>query len=423
MEQQNQYDAALPERLAAEENARKEERINETAQNKEEIKAISLRLSEGWKKFVKEEMAKGKSLAEISSSVYEKQSINDFIERPDKDKATRQKFVKENGQGAEPETDTEFYKAVSKNISEELYDSIVRGALWQAKQEFDAEKPVEEENKPPEPGGENQSADPVTREKGWELGELAKKEMEAKTFTLIRESGEGEKGRIIEIGGKKKFVPLEEEAGYLVADKEKNTPKEPAIAEKAKLESLKEKAYGEKAPETGTKDDSKRGFGEVSKLLEKKAQERGFMERNLERAKKQGRDTELWDYELKRTNKEWEALDKEYRELSGEASPEVPRQTEDPKARFEEVKKLIAEKARERGILENDLKAVTNETTKQSLQVDFLKADAEWKKLDEEYKELDNESGITTLNAVSEKPEQKKRGFRINNIAKWFRNR
>ncbi|MDP2668358.1 MAG: hypothetical protein Q8P07_00795 [bacterium] len=55
-------------------------------------------------------------------------------------------------------------------------------------------------------------AEPGTHEKGWELGELAKKEMEAKTFTLIRESGKDEKGRIVEIDGKKKFVPLEEEA-------------------------------------------------------------------------------------------------------------------------------------------------------------------------------------------------------------------
>ena len=117
MEQQNQYDAALPERLAAEENARKEERINETAQNKEEIKAISLRLSEGWKKFVKEEMAKGKSLAEISSSVYEKQSINDFIERPDKDKATRQKFVKENFDWkAIVKLHDNIYKEAQKNV-------------------------------------------------------------------------------------------------------------------------------------------------------------------------------------------------------------------------------------------------------------------------------------------------------------------
>ncbi len=154
----------------------------ESQQGEEDIKAIKQRFIEGWKKFAKEQLAKGKSPEEIKLESLTSKSLKDFIDRPDKDgSAARPKFEKKNTDGAEPETDTEFYKAINKNLNPEVHYNLIDKAINEAKREFDAEKnPAEEQKKESKKPAEDKNTEIPKEEKNAEPKVEAEKAPEDK---------------------------------------------------------------------------------------------------------------------------------------------------------------------------------------------------------------------------------------------------
>src|SRR3989344_1572602 len=177
---------------------------------------------------------------------------------------------------------------------------------------------------------------------------------------------------------------------------EKWTPNEPAIAEKAKLESLKEKAYGEKASETGATDTDKTRFAEVSSLIAGKAKEMSEMRRAVDSDKK-WKGGLLSEADYQKVEDQWKVLDKEYTELENKLGPEEAEKAVAGRQNFEKRYFELADAMKKKASEMNGL---------DSQDVSYREKEQQWNSMRQKSFDLESKMG-----GIPEQPKKQEKSF------------